>query len=110
MSILLLYLRIFTINRTYRWLIYAGMIGNFCLYAPSTFLTYVFCAPKSADDWSLFDSQRCKNTLTWFLAQAVLVVVLDLYILIVPIPMVLRLSLSRRKKIGVVSVFATASM
>lgn len=110
MGILLLYLRIFTIYRIYRWLIYAGIIGNFFLYAPTPFITYFFCTPKSADDLSVFASQGCKDILTWFLAQGVLVVVLDLYILILPIPMVLRLNLSLREKIGVVGVFATASM
>ena len=95
LSLLLLYLRIFSPDKVTRYLIYAGMI--FCIGA---YITIMFVTIFS-------------NVITLIAANKTLGVVnftSDVYILFVPLTAVAKLQLSTKKKIGFMVVFMTGIM
>lgn len=95
MSLLLLYLRIFSPDKVTRYLIYAGMI--FCIGA---YITLMFITIFS-------------NVITLIAANKTLGVVnftSDVYILCVPLQAVSKLQLSTKKKIGFMVIFMTGIM
>jgi hypothetical protein len=71
-----------------------------------------YCAPHAGEQWGLSVGQRCgdKASLKWLVGSAAMSVLLDIYIFILPIPIVLRLNMSGRKRFGVLLIFATASL
>ncbi|KAF4633492.1 hypothetical protein G7Y89_g4634 [Cudoniella acicularis] len=109
-SILLLYSRIFVASnsRNMIYLIYLGILASFCFYIPNIILASWYCAPHIGESWNLETALRCKDTERWYLAQAVLIVLLDLYIFILPLPTLLKLNMSRNRRISVLLVFMTA--
>ena len=95
-SILLLYLRLFGPKRSTRYAIYIGLVFAFCLYWISIPLMAYYC-PRL---W-------CHNMWILSLVQGPLNVALDLFILILPIPVVMRLQMSLPRRFAVLSVFLT---
>jgi hypothetical protein len=109
-SIFLLYLQLFTVNKTNRQLIYAGMLFTFFLYWTNVAIEPYFCAPHLGQSWNFSVGMRCTRLIPWGMVQGVLAVVLDLYIFILPIPIILNLRLPKRKKLSVLFVFMTAAL
>lgn len=108
-SILLLYLRIFSPQRFMCILIYAGIVMVLLTNLVMTIILPVFCAPRKNEDWvSGFLSDRCEShTNKTFIASATLNFATDIYILIIPLPLVWKLHLSTNKRIGLILIFAT---
>jgi hypothetical protein len=102
------YLHVFSVYTTMRYLIYGGIAFAFCVYFPSIPLTAWYCAPHVGHSWGAAAGEKCPYTLPWVVAQAVLSVVLDIFIFVIPMPILSRLNLPTRRKYGVLSVFATA--
>jgi hypothetical protein len=102
------YLHIFFVHETMQYLIYGGIAFTFCIYFPSIPLTAWFCAPHVGHAWSAAAGAKCPDILPWVVAQAVLTVVLDAFIFLLPMPILFKLNLTNRRKLGVLSVFATA--
>lgn len=95
LSLLLLYLRIFSPDKVTRYLIYAGM--TFCIGA---YVTIMFV--------TIFT-----NVISLIAANKTLGVVnftSDVYILFVPLTAVAKLQLSTKRKIGFILVFMTGVM
>ena len=109
-SIFLLYFQLFTIRKTYRYMIYAGMFFTFCLYWTNVAVEPFLCAPGVGEPWDLNVLIRCGRLTTWGAVQGVLVVVLDLYIFVLPIPIILKLHLPRNKKLPILLIFMTAAL
>ena len=108
-AIFLLYLRIFTANKTMKYSIWFGLAFDFVLYWINIPFESWYCAPRAGDPWSLETVGRtCSDNIMFGLVQGVLAVVLDLYIFILPIPIVLSLQMSTRRRLSVLGVFATA--
>ena len=106
MSILLLYLRIFKINRSLRLAIYAGIAFTALYYtavAGVAIRSIVHCngITRIADPF-------CKNyAKPVTIMNAVVNVVTDFYILVLPIPCIVKLQLSTRYRIGLLVVFGS---
>ena len=99
-SLLLLYLRLFGPKQSTRYAIYVGLVFAFCLYWISIPLMAYYC-PRL----------QCQSSMVILsLVQGPLNVVLDLYIFVVPIPVVMRLQMSLRRRFAVLSVFFTGIM
>lgn len=109
LSILLLYLRIFSPQRAARSFIYAGIAVVFLYSLVVTTLFPVFCAPRKGEDWvSSYMSDRCKShTNDTFIASVILNFATDIYILVIPLPMVWKLHISTSRRIGLILIFAT---
>ena len=107
-AMLLLFLRVFSVDRPLRLAIYGAMIFTIPLYWTQLFTESYFCTPRPGHKWDLSIGQACSHNIIWGVIQGVLNVVLDIYMLVLPIPAVLNLQLSKGKKVGVLAVFGTA--
>lgn len=108
-AILLLYLRIFTINRIMRYSIWLGLLWNTLLYWSGIPIATYYCTPRIGKPWDpVTITNSCVKFTTYTLVQGVLSVVLDVYISILPIPIVLTLQISLKRRLSILGVFGTA--
>ncbi|KAL8920327.1 MAG: hypothetical protein Q9208_006298 [Pyrenodesmia sp. 3 TL-2023] len=104
-SILILYLRIFT-SKPFRLACYInlGIVAIFTI--GSTIATILQCIPtKAAWDKTVVDA-TCINSAAFWYAFAVINIITDAIILFLPVRQVLRLHLDRREKIGLLALFS----
>ena len=107
LSLFWLYLRLFRPDYWTRILIYFGICITFVFYTATTVAGGVLCIPRSEESWAEVAFTRCqKNVITGFYL-GIFNVVSDLYILILPIPVIWQLQMPTRKKIGVCAIFMT---
>lgn len=109
MSILVLYLRLFAVNKTFRhltWLVMFFVSG----YLFSNLWTQIFgCSPRSKY-WNPDIPGHCINYTKAGLAYGSMNIFSDLIIFILPLPIVWRLKLSRKEKAGVSLIFMSGAM
>ncbi|KAG9233259.1 hypothetical protein BJ875DRAFT_426244 [Amylocarpus encephaloides] len=108
-SILLLYLRIFTIKRIIRQIIYFGIVWSVLTYSPFVVTASWYCAPHVGEEWNMTVALRCRHFDYWQIASSAMAIMLDVFILVLPMPLLRELQLSKSKKMGVIVVFSTAS-
>lgn len=109
LSIFSLFFQIFQVHTSMRIAIRSGIVFAALLYFTNIPISAILSAPRAGDSWaSVLFSGRTQKDLIWGVVQSALSIVLDLFIFILPIPVVLKLHLSRKKKIQVLAVFATA--
>jgi hypothetical protein len=107
-SLFLLYLRLFSPDRCTRNLIYFGLVVTFLVYLGTTVATGAFCIPRPGESWfGAVISLRCSKGLFMAFVQGIFNVISDFYILVIPVPVVLKLQLPLRKKIGVCAIVMT---
>jgi hypothetical protein len=109
MSILVLYLRLFAVNKTFRYVTWLVMffVGG---YVFSNLWTQIFgCSPRSKY-WIPDTPGHCINYTKAGLAYGSMNVFSDLVIFILPQPIVWRLKLSRKEKAGVSLIFMSGAM
>ena len=108
LSILLLLFRLFSPNRLTRYLLFVGIGWALTIAVITLVLAGAMCAPRHGESFdNLALSSRCSHQTTWAVVQSVLILILDFYILYIPIPRIWRLQLSLKRKIGVLSIFMT---
>ena len=115
LSLFLLYLQLFRPNRATRWLIVVGAVVNALFYPVCIILNCAFCVPaplgENDDATWLRLWARCgplQNRIAF--AQGVFGTVSDVYLLLLPIQMVMRLNLPLQRKLGVSAVFLSGIM
>ncbi|KAK4168989.1 hypothetical protein QBC43DRAFT_284242 [Cladorrhinum sp. PSN259] len=110
-SILLLFKNIFTVDRSLNMVIWGAQVLNILTYLPAIPVEVVFNAPYAGDSWEeLMASGKPTRAIYWGVVQSVMAIVLDLYIFCIPMPSIMKLSMSSRKRGQVVAVFSTALM
>ncbi|KAL8790549.1 MAG: hypothetical protein Q9195_006293 [Heterodermia aff. obscurata] len=111
LSILLLYLRLFGVNSPFRYTTYA-LTFLITGYLFSNLLTQLFGCHPVAKYWqpALYPGGHCITSTTADYAYGSLNFISDLFIFVLPMPMVWRLKLSRREKLGVTLVFMGGAM
>ena len=109
-TVFLLYLRLFTIDQKMRYSIWFGLTWNFLVYWTMAALATYFCVPRIGESWNDIETiaPRCTKDRPVGLIQGVFSVVLDLYIFILPIPIVLRLQMSLKRRLSILGIFGTA--
>lgn len=108
-SILLLYLQFFSVDRKTRIAIWIGLISVGVLYWAAFPIEAPFMTPRNGETWQeLALSGRPDKMYYWGIVQGPLSVIIDIYIFVVPIPVLLTLNLSSRRRTGLLLVFATA--
>ncbi|KAL8862409.1 MAG: hypothetical protein Q9178_001418 [Gyalolechia marmorata] len=105
-SILLLYLRIFTVKPNMRHAIYGGLIFTNLLYWIHVPLVLGFCAPRGEHE--IIDLTTCAKLTVWGPVQGFLAMILDVYIFVLPFPVISQLKLPPGKRLGVYVLFGTA--
>lgn len=111
LSILFLFYRLFLSCRRLRFAIYIGIAWTILICVNSLVMALVLCAPRSSESSSspkVID--RCTKFELWSVVRGTLSVLLDFYILYLPVPTVWNLQLGIKKKIGVLSIFMTGLM
>ena len=111
MSIYLLYHRLFAIDRWKKIAIYSGMGISSCFYLAMFTAELVLCVPRQQESWtSKTYRKRCTREEALSDVHGVFDLVSDLYIFILPLPVLCRLQMSLNKKIGVTATFLTGLM
>ena len=115
LSLLILYLRLFNPNRLTRYLIFGGMIACSLFYSITIIISAAFCVPDPSgpnDDraW-LKQSKTCRPAVVKIaFAQGIFGTISDIYLLVIPLQIILRLNLATQRRIGMVAVFGTGIM
>ncbi|KAK8053217.1 hypothetical protein PG996_012518 [Apiospora saccharicola] len=111
-TLLVLYLRIFSLQPNAKRLIWSGLIFIVVFYLISFIVTLASCLPRPGEDgWSSINparGNRCWEEDSRFAeVQGIFGALTDLYVWIVPMTMVAKVRLSRKRKLGVYGVFLT---
>ncbi|KAK3994805.1 hypothetical protein QBC44DRAFT_322110 [Cladorrhinum sp. PSN332] len=112
-SILLLFKSIFTVDKSLNIAIWVGQVWNLLTYLPSIPVEAYFNAPAPGTDerWeTVMASGKPTKAITAGVVQSVMAIVLDLYIFFLPMPSIIKLKMSSRKRKQVIAVFSTALM
>ena len=103
LSILLMYLRIFPQASTFRYAV--CVVSAFVVsYGIATVCTNLFSCSPIAGSWDLAyaTTAKCINRPAFYLAQAALGIVADFATVAIPIPVIGKLQMDTRKKVGVI--------
>ncbi|KUI66481.1 hypothetical protein VM1G_02343 [Cytospora mali] len=109
-TLLVFYLRVFAPDPRAKAMVWLGLSFNIVFYTISIIVALVACVPHNDDGgWmSSASSRRCTTENQKFTeVQGVFGALTDLYVLLVPMALLARLHLSRKRKIGVYGVFLT---
>ena len=109
MSILFLYLRIFSVSRVYRCCIWLVMFITFS-YIFSQFWTQAFFCQPITKYWRPETPGHCLSLVTIIDLYTSLNFITDLLIFVLPLPMVWRIQLSLQEKAGVFMIFILGSL
>ncbi|KAK8050928.1 hypothetical protein PG993_002313 [Apiospora rasikravindrae] len=108
-SIFLLFHQIFEVQKPTLMAIRFGIVFTAFLYFTNIPMSAILSAPHVGETWaSVLTSGRPQKDLIWGVVQSALGIILDLYIFVLPIPAVVRLQLSKKRKIQILGVFTTA--
>ncbi|KAI0837145.1 hypothetical protein F5Y06DRAFT_304868 [Hypoxylon sp. FL0890] len=111
-AVLLMYLQLFSVSRRMRVAVWIGLAFNFLVYIPSIPMAAIYETPRPGHSWEemiAIDKQSQQGVLVpYAITTGAASVLLDLYIFLLPLPIIARLNLSRSKKIQVALVFMTA--
>ncbi|EMD96464.1 hypothetical protein COCC4DRAFT_204728 [Bipolaris maydis ATCC 48331] len=109
LSLLLLYLRLSPL-RWFRICVYGGIllvIG----YSIALFFPLIFACTPFKRVWDITITEgSCINRTPLYMATAVLNMVTDIYLLVLPIPMVVKLQVPRAQKAGLLCIFGIGSL
>lgn len=109
MSILFFYLRIFNIEKAFRYCTWLVMFITFG-YLFSNIWTQLYACQPIAKYWRPDIPGHCRNTSRSFYGYASLNIITDLLIFILPLPMVWRIQFSLKEKAEVSVVFILGSL
>lgn len=111
LSLFLLYFRIFSRNQRTKFLLYFGIISVTIFYVTCFVLFIYYCGTNDQNLRVSFASKHCSvDAVNLGIAQACFNILSDLYLLCIPIPIVLKLQLSGKKKISCLAIFMTGSL
>ena len=107
-SILLLYLRLFAPKNQFRYTVWCMMGFMFVLYFCYIAVNAGLCAPRPGQSW-LFPGvlQKCQRQETYAIIQGACNVAIDILILAMPVPVIMRLRMKKGRKIWILAVFGT---
>lgn len=106
-SLFLLYYRVFAPNKVVRYIITVGIAFCFAVYLASLAIAVNYCAPHPGKAWDLLVLNSCSRFGHYNLISGVANLALDIFMIGLPIPVILRLQLPFKKKLGVLAIFMT---
>ncbi|KAJ2986021.1 hypothetical protein NUW58_g5231 [Xylaria curta] len=107
-SFFLMYLQVFGPLLWLRVAVYVGLVINWLFYTIVTISGFVYQVPNPGQTWQQgFMNQRYSQSFKWAIPVASGSLILDVYILVLPIIAILNLQLNTKKKLGFIAVFAT---
>lgn len=110
-SLFLLFLQIFDIRDGMRLAIRIGIAATLIIYFPSFPMAGYYQAPSPGQSWeNVMITGRPQNGIYWGIVQSALGILLDLYMFVLPLPIITQLHISKTKRNQLVLVFSTAFM
>lgn len=108
-SVLFLYRKIFGAKPQMRTLIYVGIGYLFITNAVATILFGALCAPRPGELYLIrYSKPECVNNVdNLAIALAVENLVADVYLLVLPLPIIWKLQMSSKRKYALICVFMT---
>jgi len=106
LSFLILFYRVFGVNRYFRWALYS-VLGIWTAYAVTDTLIVIFQCTPVHKAWDLEVNGYCLDLVKLGVSSGYINIFTDLLILILPIPMVWSLQLSSSVSLAVIAIFAT---
>lgn len=104
-SVLFFYSRVLTTqNRAFKYGLWLGHILNVLWWIASIARCLIFCTPVDKY-WDRAKPGHCRSADALYIASAVPSVAIDLYILLLPLPIIWRLSMKLSRKMLVAGVF-----
>ncbi|KAK2599573.1 hypothetical protein N8I77_011314 [Diaporthe amygdali] len=108
-SLFLLFLQIFDIRDGMRLAIRIGIAATLIIYFPSFPMAGYYQAPSPGQSWeNVMITGRPQNGIYWGIVQSALGILLDLYMFVLPLPIITQLHISKTKRNQLVLVFSTA--
>ncbi|KAI1653885.1 hypothetical protein F4813DRAFT_242352 [Daldinia decipiens] len=107
-AILTMYLRLFSVKTWMKWCCYCGIGFLFCAYWSLVPVSAIYNFPHGDEHWDLSLSIDSQPAQVPFVVMGLISVVSDLYILVLPFPILLTLQVSRKRRVGLCLVFLTA--
>ena len=108
-AILLLYLRIYSINRAFRWACYITMFAIFGYLFSNLWTEFFGCNPPQKS-WMTKLPGHCIDGIKSDYAYGSLNWISDLALFVLPIPMILKTQLKTREKVGIMIIFMFGSL
>ena len=109
-SCLLLYRRVFSVDVGFRRQTSVILIIVWAFWIAATLATILNCLPFEYNWISIGDPAHCFNYNFFWMITGAIEVFLDAVILAMPVPMVLRLQLTRKRKIVVLLIFLLGAL
>lgn len=110
-AILVLYMQVFYSNEWIRPAVYFGLVFNVLTYLPLIASSIYYTTPRGGATWGeLALSTEPQRGLYMSTVKAAMSVVMNLYILILPLPILSKLQMPVSKRVQLIAVFATASV
>ncbi|KAI1312960.1 hypothetical protein F5Y03DRAFT_205098 [Xylaria venustula] len=108
-AILFLLLQIFTVDKKMRIAIYSGLVFTVLVYWVNFILVPIFNAPHPGETWEdLIYDPRYRKLTTVGVEQGSLAILLDLYIFVLPMPLLMSLNMKATKRWQLIGIFGTA--
>ena len=106
LSLLLLYLRLFSGHRKTRYLVWVGMVCCCLMYTVASIFQVVLCSPWPGETRTQgLASSRCARTKVSSIMTTAFNAMFDFHLPVIPISVVWHLQTPRKKRIAVCSVF-----
>ena len=106
-AILLSYFYVFRPKKWLRIAVWCGLVVLFIIYFVDIPAAFVLCMPGSGEDWDLLVLTKCKSMGQWAKALNVTNILADLYIIILPLPIILKLHQTLRTRLAIAAMFGT---
>ena len=104
-SILMLYFRLFKVVGMIKWFIYSTIIYISLYTIVGDLITIFACRPLNKL-WDNLPYGECLSSDAVGLALASLQITADVFVLAIPVPIILRLQIPLKQKLGVMSIFS----
>lgn len=101
----MLYYRLFKPETPIRYSIIFGIALSFLVYFGNMTVVAIACAPGVGHPWDWTTAVKCSRSTIFGFYLGIANVALDVFLLILPIPVILQLQLSTKKKFGVLAIF-----
>lgn len=107
MAILVLQLRVFAPKTWFRVAVYIGIALVTLVHWSNVPIYGILCTPRKGERWdmALLSSKRCSVASTQTVVTGAIGTALEIYMLILPLPIIAELNLAPRRKLGLVLVF-----
>jgi hypothetical protein len=111
LPIMVLYLQVFSVERKMKMFIKAVILLSGIVYIPHPILVIIFQTPRAGESWTDLASNGRPQKMTYYAPiHGVCEVIINIWMLIIPLWVIRNLQINKRKKIQLAAVFLTGIM